>query len=108
VIVDEYPKGIPRLSAFVSSDDDFAMVRGFSRWRHRLILHLQVEMTELEKALDELDKRDAADPAMMYRRVSTQQRQNGNTEQVELMSKLKAKTKEYGKHPASCLVHAHD
>ncbi len=104
VTVDEYPKGFPRLSAFVSSDDDFLMVRSFSRCHNRLLLHLQVEITELEKALDDLDKKDEADPAMKYRRISTKHKENEDTGLATLMSELKDKLREYGEYTAEHLA----
>lgn len=62
-------------------------------------------MTELEKELMVLDKKDAGDPAMNYRRFSTKHKENEDTEHTELMSKLKAKMKEYGEHPVMCWPH---
>jgi hypothetical protein len=75
------------------------MVRSFNYCHHRLLLHLQVEITELEKAMYELDKKDEANPAMKYRRISTKHKENADTAQTELMSELKAKLKEFGEHP---------
>jgi hypothetical protein len=72
------------------------MVRSFSYCHTRLLLHLQVEVTELEKALFALDKKDEANPAMQYRRVSTKHKENADIEYTELMSELKTKLKEYG------------
>jgi hypothetical protein len=48
----------------------------------------------------ELDKKDEANPAMKYRRISTKHKENADTTQTELMSELKAKLKEFGEHPA--------
>ena len=104
-IVDKYPKGFARLSAFVSSDDDFGMIRCFSRSHHRLLLVLQVEITELEKALDELDKKDEANPAMKYRRISTKHKEGEETDLTDLMSELKAKLIEYGEYRAQSTEH---
>lgn len=93
--IDEYPDGFSRLAAFVNSDNDFAMIRSFSYCHTRLLLQLQVEVTELEKALFTLDKKDEANPAMKYRRVSTKHKENSDTEHTKLMSELKTKLKEY-------------
>ena len=76
------------------------MVRSFSYCHTRLLLQLQVEVTELEKALFDLDKKDEANPAMNYRRISTKHKENGDTEHTDLMTELKAKLKEYGEHLA--------
>ncbi|KAH8799915.1 hypothetical protein F5882DRAFT_514544 [Hyaloscypha sp. PMI_1271] len=93
--IDEYPDGFSRLAAFVNSDDDFAMARSFGYCHTRVLLELQVEVTELEKALFALDKKDEANPAMKNRRRSTKHKENADTEYKELMSELKTKLKEY-------------
>jgi hypothetical protein len=62
------------------------------------LLHLQVEITELEKAIFDLDKKDEEDPAMQYRRRSTKHREGSNNQLRELIKELKAKLKEYGEH----------
>ncbi|KAE9380011.1 hypothetical protein N431DRAFT_324088, partial [Stipitochalara longipes BDJ] len=69
--------------------------RSFTRCHHRLLLHLQVEITELERALDELDKKDEADLAMKYRRTSTKHKENMDNSLADLMDELKVKMKEY-------------
>lgn len=72
------------------------MIRCFGYCHTRLLLQLQVEVTELEKALFTLDKKDEANPAMKNRRRSTKHKENADTEYKELMSELKTKLKEYG------------
>jgi hypothetical protein len=93
--IDEYPEGFPRLSAFVNSDDDFAMCRSFKLCHIRLLLHLQVEITIMEKELFELDKKDEANPAMEYRRRTTKHKEHWDSEQRELRKELTAKIMEY-------------
>jgi hypothetical protein len=94
--VDEYPEGFPQLAALISCDDDLAMHRSFKYCHNRVLLQLEVQITELEKDLFELDKKDNADPDMEYRLKTTEHEQGWNTEQLELFEKLKAKLKEYG------------
>jgi hypothetical protein len=72
------------------------MTRSFGYCHTRVLLELQVEVTELEKALFALDKKDEANPAMKYRRVSTKHKEDADTEYKKLMSELKTKLKEYG------------
>jgi hypothetical protein len=106
-VVDEYPNGFSRLAAFVNSDDDMAMVRSFGYLHTRALLQLQVEITELEKALYALDKKDETNPAMNYRRISTKHKENADNEHTVLMSEIKAKLKEYGEHSvlsSTCIV----
>jgi hypothetical protein len=74
------------------------MCRSFKYCHNRVLLHLQVEITELEKAIFDLDKKDEEDPAMQYRRRSTKHREGSNNELRELIKELKAKLKEYGEH----------
>jgi hypothetical protein len=57
-------------------------------------------LTELEKELFELDKKDEADPPMNNRRFSTRPTMDSNTELAELLNKIKLKIKEYSKHQA--------
>lgn len=73
------------------------MCRSFKYCHNRALVHLQVEITELEKALLELDKRDENNPAMQYRRRNTKHKDGWDTELKDLMEELKAKLKEYGK-----------
>lgn len=80
------------------------MVRRFNYGHHRLLLYLQVEITEVEKALFELDKKDETNPDMDYRRFSTKHKENEDAKLVEVMGKLKVKLKEYGEPPAQSLV----
>jgi len=57
--VDRYPEGYPRISAYIDSDYDTALFRRFGTLHARSLLYKQVELTELEAQLDELDKEDA-------------------------------------------------
>lgn len=58
--VDETPDGYPRLAAFQSSDDHFALYRSFSYLHSRVLLAHQYDLTRLEKELNELDLEDYA------------------------------------------------
>ncbi len=78
------------------------MCRGFKYCHHRLLVHLQVEITVLEKELLELDKKDEANPAMQYRRRTTKHKEHWDSELRELRKELTAKLMEYGEHRASC------
>jgi hypothetical protein len=94
--VDDFPKGFPRLSALVSSDNDFTIFRGFKRLHARILLQLEVEISELLKALDKLDKEDYADRAMRYRLTKTKHDKNWDSTQHDLLGQLREKLKEYG------------
>lgn len=58
VVVENYPEGYPRISAYVDSDVDTVLFRRFGNLHARSLLHKQVELTELEAQLDKLDKDD--------------------------------------------------
>jgi len=71
--------------------------RGFHRNRARILDQFQVELTELEKALLELDKSDEANEHMRYRLKSTYHHEDCDMEQKNLLQQLRDKQKEYGK-----------
>lgn len=54
--VDEGPRGYPHLSAFVASDQNMMLFRGFANIHTRLLLNLQTEIQYFENELDDFDK----------------------------------------------------
>lgn len=94
--MDEYPEGFPQLAALISCDVDLAMHRSFKYCHSRVLLHLEVQITELEKDLYKLDKKDEADPEREHRLRWTEHEADWDTEQVKLLGKLISKLKEYG------------
>jgi hypothetical protein len=96
VPVDDFPRGFPRLAALLSADDDLMMFRGFRRIHSRVLLQMEVEITQLENALDKLDKEDDADPNMWYRLSNTEHDEDWDPRQKELFDQLLTKLKEYG------------
>ena len=97
-IVDEYPEGFPQLAALISCDDSLAMHRSFKYCHNRILLQLEVQITELEKELYKLDKEDAADPDRQHRLKWTEHEEGWDPAQEVLIGKLKSKLKEYGEH----------
>jgi len=93
--VDDYPKGYPQLAAFANSDDTFANVRRFGRLSYRLLAHLQNDLTEMEKKLDELDKQDAADKTMERRLRGYEHFSGWNDEQRKLVANILATYSQY-------------
>ncbi|KAL5317199.1 hypothetical protein ACEPPN_014294 [Leptodophora sp. 'Broadleaf-Isolate-01'] len=89
------PDGFPRLAAFVSSDDDCQIYRGFKTCHNRIIYHCEVELTELEKQLHELDKRDNDNPITSHRLKRIKHKAGWDEEQNILIDKIKVKLKEY-------------
>jgi hypothetical protein len=96
--VDDYPEGYPQLAAFMNSDDTFANVRRFGRLSSRLLLHLQNELTALEKQLDDLDKSDAANQVLEKRLRGYENYSGWTDEQTKLLNQIQAKYSQYGQY----------
>jgi hypothetical protein len=94
--VDDYPEGYPQLAAFANSCDTFANVRRFGRLSYRLLAHLQNDLIDMEKKLDELDKKDAADKTMEKRLRGYEGYNGWDDEQRKLVSKISAAYSQYG------------
>ncbi|MCJ1225668.1 hypothetical protein MMC12_002317 [Toensbergia leucococca] len=56
--VDDFRIGYPRLAAFVESDPNFVEYRQYRYLRHRCMLHLQDELSTMERKLHRLDADD--------------------------------------------------
>jgi len=65
--VDDFPQGLPRLAACMNSDGVFTNYRRFGRLSNRMLIHRMMDLTELEKKIDDLDIADAANPTMQFR-----------------------------------------
>lgn len=65
--VERYPEGFPRIAAYIDSDIDTVLFRRFGRFNARILLYREVELNELEKKLDELDKKDNAEEDTEWR-----------------------------------------
>ncbi|KAK0110099.1 hypothetical protein ONS95_002755 [Cadophora gregata] len=92
---EKVPQGFPRLAAFVSSDDDLQISRGYKTLHNHLILICEVELNELEKRLAELDKHDDTDPITNHRLKHTEHKNCWDDKRKILMIDIKAKLKEY-------------
>jgi hypothetical protein len=94
--VEDLPIGFPQMAAILSSNDDWAIFRGFKEIHARILSQLQVELTELEKELRELDKGDEHTATRYRLRMTVPHKDGMDTVQRDLLDKIKAKTKEYG------------
>jgi hypothetical protein len=102
-IVETLPPGFPQLAEILSSNDDWAIFRGFRQTHSRILAHLQVELTILEEELREMDKRD--EHTARYRlRMTGQEKEGKDTSQRDLLVKIKAKLREYGEVTPDCLL----
>jgi len=54
-------EGYPSFAEFITQDQDAAIYRKFERLSARRLLYLQSELHDLERQLQELDRRDAED-----------------------------------------------
>ncbi|KAF3050098.1 hypothetical protein E8E11_002378 [Didymella keratinophila] len=54
--LEDIPQGYYRLAAFISSDQNLLIFRGFATIHARLLLHLQTEIQRLEKELNRMDE----------------------------------------------------
>ena len=94
--VDDYPEGYPQLAAIANSCDTFANVRRFGRLSYRLLAHLQNDLIDMEKVLDKLDKKDAADNTMEKRLRGYENYNGWDDEQRKLVSKISTAYSQYG------------
>ncbi|KAN0095720.1 hypothetical protein V8E51_016431 [Hyaloscypha variabilis] len=94
---EDFPRGWPKLAAFINSADDLTMYRRFGRAHCRILLHLEAEITILERKLDLLDTHDAESPDFRYRLMSSKWREGWDPAQKNLLNELKTKLFEYDK-----------
>jgi hypothetical protein len=97
LIVESYAPGYERLAAYIVSDVDNVLFRGFLLLRAQSLLHKQVELTELQEQLEELNKSDANDPASKWKvhaHINTPGADNNIRK--ELMDRIDTKLKDYG------------
>lgn len=106
-LVERYPPGYPRSSAYLDSGPGTAYFRRFGALHARSLLYKQVELTGLETQLNELDKKDAQtngkEDDTTWRLGHSISLNNGymNEERRDLMQKIDQKMKEYGMQPHS-------
>jgi hypothetical protein len=61
MVVENHPRGYPRLAAFLDSDIDGRIYRRFGYLRNYLLLHRQDEISALEEEMNALDKQHERD-----------------------------------------------
>ncbi len=82
--------GYPRLSAFIASDNNFALFRRFGELHARILLHKQDQLVELEQKLQDLD---AGEQTPYY---LSSRRGDRNPTRTALMAEVEAKLPVYG------------
>ncbi|OJD34952.1 uncharacterized protein BKCO1_1900063 [Diplodia corticola] len=92
--IDYHPPGLPRLGAFINSDENFLMCRRYGLLHTRVMLYRQDELRELEGELLGLDAEDLEEnPDMLRSRVRDDRR--AGQQRRELILKIDRKLKEY-------------
>jgi hypothetical protein len=103
-VVDTLPKGFSQLAGFLNSNDNFAVFRRFGELSARVLIQLEIDLTDLEKQLRELDEKDAADPAMKHRLRGYENFKEWNNDQRVLVSQIQRKLDEYCKSTAVLII----
>lgn len=92
--MEECPHGYPRLSAFLTSDDDLMLYRRFSYIQSRLLLYKQDELRQLETKLDRMDAQDLIDQPRILKSRERDDIRVGKRK--HLLSDIEVKFTEYG------------
>ena len=103
--VQDYPRGFPKLSCFLDSDDAFMIYRRFGLVFSRLLLNKQDEIREMEATLLALDRTDSIEGNVEYLMSRTEDvgRDRDNLPpscsetRPQLLERLEKKILEYGK-----------
>lgn len=89
--------GWPRLAAFQNLSDSCAVYRRFGLLYCRVLLHLQAEITALEKKLYQLDIDDEAHTDRRYRLRSIDDDEDWDPAQRNILKQIREKLSTYGK-----------
>ncbi|KAG9229597.1 hypothetical protein BJ875DRAFT_522616 [Amylocarpus encephaloides] len=89
------PNGFPRLAAFQNSSSSVRMFRRFGEEHARLLLHLQVEITNIKKELNELDDKDSKPGGCGQRLKAANWGEKWDAAQVNLLERLRVKLLQY-------------
>lgn len=101
VLVEDHPRGYPKLAAFMSSDENFLVCRKYSFLRSRVLLYRQDELSKLEDTLVALDEEDwetddASRLALMSRKKDEARNEDPQYSRKTLIQKIDDKLKQYG------------
>jgi hypothetical protein len=102
--VEDYQEGIPRLAAFLDSNESFCMFRRFGTTTARVLLHRQIELDILVDQLHKLDQEDAAAGDKLYRLSSVEHKEGWDTAQRKLMETFDTKIRDYCECECTCIL----
>ena len=97
--------GYPKLAGRMSVVPQTAAFRRFGALNTRNLLYLQSELTDLERDLKEAEREDSLSDKGRKKRYAVDHRwlirshRDGDTKQLDLFNKIRAKLKEYSKEP---------
>jgi hypothetical protein len=95
--VEDFPPGYPRVAAFIDSDIDTVLFRRFGTLHARALLYKEVELTDLESRLDQLDREDRKNNNRWRTQWSLHHNNgNGNEARKNLMNEVNGKLLQYG------------
>ena len=99
--VEECPKGYSRTAAFLSSEPNFSLYRGFSYLYSRVLLNLQDEIAALERQLkdfEEIQKANGLEKRLESRAADVRGSRNetGKKNKSTILSELQSKLMIYG------------
>lgn len=93
--VNNHPPGVPQLAYFLSSNDNFAVYRRFGWLSARLLVTLEIELTELEQKLLNLDAEDVKDSTLINRLWGRDNFEGWNDAQKIIVEAIRTKIGQY-------------
>lgn len=93
-VVNDHPNGHLRVATYSKSDRSCANYRRFGWLHHRLLLHRQDELAELQEKMKKLDKEH--DTHDHVRQCCREYDERCSSERKVLVDKAETKLKEYG------------
>lgn len=94
--VNDYQRGYGTVAAFEDCDPCFLMYRKFGWLHNRLLLHLQDELSVLEKELEDFDKDEAIYSTPLYQRSRRADEDRPDSKRRIMLQVIKEKLEEYG------------
>lgn len=95
--VSDYGTGYSRLAAFETCDPNFLICRKFSWLHSRLLLHLQDELSQLERELEREDEWEFNSGDRLKLRARRIDCKRPDAKRQVLLTRIHEKLKEYGK-----------